>query len=215
MDFIPHEIRQYAEAHTTEESPLLKAVAAHTRAHVSSPRMLSGHLQGRILALLSRIVRPSFVLDIGTYTGYSTLCLAEGLRDSGKIITIDNNPALQKKTSEFFARSPWHQQIDFRLGEAAKIIPHIKHPLDLVFIDADKKNYSLYYDLVIDQITTGGCIVADNVLWSGNVLAEPAKRDEQTEALVAFSRKVHTDARVDNVLLPVRDGLMVVRKLPA
>lgn len=214
MDLVAVQIQQYAEENSTEESPLLKEVATYTQAHIHTPRMLSGHLQGRLLALFSHMIKPSAVLEIGTYTGYSALCLAEGLRKGGSLITIDNDASLAKQVRAFFAQSPWHAQIDLRVGEATTILPTLAGPFDLVFIDADKENYLRYYDLVINKVVAGGYIIADNLLWSGKVLYSADKQDKRTKALVAFSRRAHADDRVENVLLPIRDGLMVFRKLP-
>lgn len=172
--------------------------------------MLSGFFQGRLLSMLSRMIRPRRVLEIGTYLGYSALCFAEGLSADGKIITLDINEETNRVAQSFVARTPHASQIDFRLGQAADIIPTLDETFDLVFIDADKPNYSNYYDLVFDKLRTGGFIIADNVLWSGRVIDR--EKDEATQALDDFNKKVLTDDRVANVLLPVRDGLMIVCK---
>jgi predicted O-methyltransferase YrrM len=173
--------------------------------------MLSGHLQGRLLAMISSLIRPRVILEIGTYTGYSALCLAEGLAENGKLITIDINEELQERVQGYFLEANLQDRIDYRIGDATLIIPEIKDTFDLVFIDADKTNYSRYFDLVIDRVNKNGLILADNVLWSGKVLDK--KPDKDTKAIVDFNEKVHRDNRVENILLPVRDGIMVMRKI--
>ncbi len=210
MEFIPPEIERYCLAHTAGESDLLRKINRDTHAEVLMPRMVSGHLQGRFLAMVSQMMRPDRILEIGTYTGYSALCLAEGLADEGKIVTIDINEELETRVRSYFSQSPFGSKIDYRIGNAAHVIPTLNDMFDLVFIDADKGNYSLYYDLVFDKVRTNGWIIADNVLWSGKVVQD--KTDKDTYAIQQFNKKVHNDSRVDNVLLPLRDGLMVVRK---
>ena len=213
MDFLPSDISTYAETYTSPESALLYQLNRNTRAHVMAPRMLSGHSQGRFLSMISWMIRPRRILEIGTYTGYSALCLAEGLTDDGRIITIDHNEELEAFARSYWQRSPLNNKIDFRLGLAADILPLLDDTFDLVFIDADKRNNSLYFDLIFDKVRSGGFILADNVLWSGKVV-EPAKpTDLDTIAVQAFNQKVQDDSRVENVLLPVRDGIMVMRKL--
>lgn len=211
MDFINDKIQQYAERHTQNESEVLKILARDTHAHVMMPRMLSGHLQGRVLSMISHMVRPEVILEIGTYTGYSALCLAEGLRSGGKLITIDINDELEDRVRRVFSEARLQDRIDFRIGNALDIIPNLNVNFDLVFIDADKENYSRYYDLVIEHVNLNGFILADNVLWSGKVLDE--KPDKDTRAIIEFNTKVHRDKRVENVLLPIRDGIMVMRKV--
>jgi predicted O-methyltransferase YrrM len=174
--------------------------------------MLSGHLQGRVLSMFSKMITPKTILEIGTYTGYSALCLAEGLKENGKLITIDVNYELEPFTRSFFERSAFAKQIDFRIGNALEIIPGLEEELDIVFIDADKSNYIRYFDLVIDKVRSGGFIFADNVLWSGKVLEAYDKRDRDTQIIVDYNKKIQEDERVENVLIPVRDGLMVARK---
>jgi caffeoyl-CoA O-methyltransferase len=210
MDFIPTGIQKYAEDHTSPESEILKVVNRHTNAHILMPRMLSGHMQGRILSMISNMVKPSTILEIGTYTGYSAICLAEGLKPGGKLITIDINEELENTVIGHFQAVGLSNVIDYRIGNALEIIPTLKMNFDLVFIDADKENYSRYYDLVINHVPLGGYILADNVLWSGKVLDE--KPDKDTRAIKEFNLKVQNDKRVENVLLPVRDGIMVMRK---
>ena len=211
MDIINEALQRYSEEHTSPESDLLKSINRNTHANVLRPRMLSGHLQGRVLAMFSQMLRPDCILEIGTYTGYSALCLAEGLSQNGKVITIDINEELGKMVRGSFAASPFGRQIDFRVGDARKIIPALTETFDLVFIDADKENYAVYFDLVIDKVRPGGIMLADNVLWSGKVIE--AKPDKDTVAIREFNRKIQEDGRVENVLLPIRDGIMMIRKL--
>ena len=205
------ELQHYAERHTTAESDLLRAINRETHARILKPRMLSGHLQGRILATISHMIRPKRVLEIGTYTGYSAICLAEGLTPDGILITIDINEELEKKVRKFFGDAGLSAKIDYRIGDALKIISSIQETFDLVFIDADKENYSQYFDLVIDKVRLGGFILADNVLWSGKVL--DAMPDKETRFIINFNKKIQDDVRVENVLLPLRDGIFVIRKV--
>jgi len=211
MEWMDPAIQQYAEEHTSPEPKLLQELNRLTHQKVHSPQMLSGHMQGRFLALLSRLLQPQRIVEIGTYTGYSALCLAEGLAPDGKLITIDKDERVTDIAKQFFERAGVADQIDLRIGEAAKILSEIKEEVDLVFIDADKRNYSLYFDLLIDQVRTGGLIIADNVLWSGKVIRE--EKDAQTAALDAYNKKVLADPRVESLLLPVRDGLNIAQKI--
>jgi predicted O-methyltransferase YrrM len=213
MDFIDIKIQEYAEKFTAPESELLQALNRETWANVLIPRMLSGHLQGRILAMFSKLIRPKCILEIGTYTGYSALCLAEGLTHDGVLHTIDINEELRPIISKYFTKSGLGSQLQFHAGNALDIIPNLAGPFDLVFIDADKENYSNYFDVVIDRLQSGALIIADNMLWSGKVLdAAAIASDVETRALSHFTKKVHEDERVENVLLPVRDGLMLLRR---
>ena len=212
MEFIDEKLSAYALAHTTEESAILSELNRDTNAHVLNPRMLSGHLQGRLLAMISHMVKPQYILEIGTYTGYSAICLCEGLQPHGKLITIDVNEELEEIVSSYLDRSGAGNRIQHITGNAAEIIPGLAMNFDLVFIDADKLNYSKYYDLVFPQLNHGAYIIADNVLWSGNILKDGAAMDDDTKAIDAFNKKVQQDERVENVLLPVRDGLMLIRK---
>lgn len=212
MEFIEKEIEDYALNHTKPESELLKKINRETHAKIMMPRMLSGHLQGRLLSMFSNMIKPDYILEIGTYTGYSALCLAEGLSEKGKIITIDINEEIEKFVRSFFEQSEYKNKIDYQIGNALDIIPNINHELDLVFIDADKENYTTYYDLIFDKVKKGGYIIADNVLWSGKVLMDDSKLDKDTKAIKAFNDKIQQDDRVENILLPVRDGLMICRK---
>jgi predicted O-methyltransferase YrrM len=211
MNFIDEEIQRYAEEHTTAESHLLKKLNRETHAEVLKPRMLSGHLQGRLLAMISCMIKPARILEIGTYTGYSALCLAEGLAPGGKLITMDINEELEDRVRSYFASSPFGKVIDYRIGDAHQIIPDLDDTFDLVFIDADKESYSAYYDLVFNKVRSGGFILADNVLWSGKVIG--TKADKDTALIKEFNRKIQEDQRVENVLLPVRDGVMIIRKV--
>ncbi len=212
MDFLPAAIEAYALTHTSAESPLLAQLNRETHAKVLQSRMLSGQMQGRLLSLFSTMMRPRRILEIGTYTGYSALCLAEGLADDGLLITVDVNEELESFTRSFFEKSPLAHKIDFRIGNAAELIPTLTDTFDMVFIDADKLNYGLYYDLVFDKVRSGGVIIADNVLWSGKIVQTNKKIDKDTQALLDFNQKVHNDARVNHLLLPVRDGLMIAWK---
>jgi len=211
MEFLDKAIAEYCESVSADESALLKKISRDTHANVLMPRMLSGHLQGRLLSMISKMCKPSKILEIGTYTGYSALCLAEGLRENGKLITIDINEELEGRVRHYFQESSYSNSIDYQIGDARKIISQLNMSFDLVFIDADKESYSTYFDLVIDKVPMGGYILADNVLWSGKVL--DAKPDKDTRAIVAFNLKIQNDSRVENLLLPVRDGIMVMRKV--
>ena len=204
------EIQKYAEQFTSDESPVLKELREHCYAHYSDSSMLSGFVQGRILSMFSRMIRPKLVLEIGTYLGYSALCFAEGIAEGGKVITLDIQEDTNKVARSFVERTEYADSIEFHIGNALEIIPTLPETFDLVFIDADKPNYSNYYNLVIDKVRLGGFIIADNVLWSGRVLDED--QDENTKALHEFNQMVLADERVSNVLLPIRDGLMVVYK---
>ena len=210
MEFLDENILKYVEAHSSAEDGLLRRINRETHLSALKPRMLSGHLQGRVLAMVSKMIKPRLVLEIGTYTGYSALCLAEGLAENGKLVTIDINEELEGRVRGYFKESKFNDKIDYRIGDAKKVIPTLDGPIDLVFIDADKEGYSLYYDLVIDKVKPGGFILADNVLWSGKVLDE--KPDKDTMEIVGFNRKVAEDPRVEHLLLPIRDGIMVLRK---
>ena len=213
MEFIDKKLSQYAEQHTTPENELLKSLNRDTHANVLAPRMLSGHLQGRLLSLFSKIIQPKAILEIGTYTGYAALCLAEGLTKDGVLHTIDINEELETRIHKYFNQSAYADQIKLHIGNALDIIPKIQEQFDLVFIDADKENYSNYYDLLIDQLPSGGIIMADNVLWSGKVIDTNAlDSDNDTQELDKFNAKVQSDPRVENILIPVRDGIMVARK---
>lgn len=211
MDIINEDLLRYAEEHSTPETDLLKRINRDTSAKVMMPRMLSGHLQGRVLAVISQMLRPQRILEIGTFTGYSAICLAEGLHDSGKLITIDINEELEQRVRTYFNEAGLSEKIEYRIGNAIEIIPTLQETFDLVFIDADKENYSAYFDLVIEKVRPGGIILADNVLWSGKVVQ--GKQDKDTRAIGEFNKKIHNDKRVENVLLPIRDGIFIIRKV--
>lgn len=211
MEFLEKNLQDYVEAHTTSESSLLHQINRETHLEVLKPRMLSGHLQGRVLSMFSHMIRPEYILEIGTYTGYSALCLAEGLSESGKLITLDINDELEPRVNGYIKTAGFEEKIEMIVGDAREIIPTLKHQWDLVFIDADKESYGTYFDLIIDTMKPGGFILIDNVLWSGKVFDEN-KNDKVTVSVKAFNQKVHHDDRVENVLFPIRDGLMVLRK---
>lgn len=211
MDFISKDIQDYSARHTTAASSLLEQIDRETNLNVLRPRMLSGHLQGRILSMMAHMIKPEVILEIGTYTGYSALCMAEGLSKDGKLYTIDINEELEPIVRKYFEESNYANQLYPLIGDAMDLIPTIKDKFDLVFIDADKVNYLNYYELVIEQMNAGGFIIADNILWSGKVTSSPKSNDKDTKALIEFNQKIHEDSRVENVLMPVRDGLMILR----
>ena len=213
MDFLDPQIEEYALAHTQPESDLLEALNRETWQKVLIPRMLSGHLQGRVLSFLSKLIQPKNILEIGTYTGYSALCLAEGLAKDGELHTIDLNEELENMIRKYVNKHEKGNQIHLHIGNASQIVPTLNKTWDMIFIDADKDNYATYFDLVVDNVRAGGIIIADNVLWSGKVLSEPKPKDIETQALQEFNKKVFEDKRVESLLLPVRDGLMILRKL--
>jgi predicted O-methyltransferase YrrM len=210
MEFIDSAIEEYARVFSGEPSALLQELDRETHAMILQPRMLSGHLQGRFLSFFAKVCRPTTILEIGTFTGYSALCLAEGLASNGRLITIDINEELETFTRSFFDRSEFKNQIDYRIADAKDELTKIEGSFDLVFIDADKRNYALYYDLIIDKMSPGGIILVDNVLWSGKIVDESA-RDKSTQALRDFNEKCLADPRVDKMLLPLRDGLYMLR----
>jgi predicted O-methyltransferase YrrM len=213
MEFISPELDQYVCGHSENEPEVLRELNRKTHLSVLQPRMLSGHFQGRVLSMLSHMIRPTRVLEIGTYTGYSALCFAEGLIEDGKVITIDVNEELEDLVREYISKAGMENKIEYHIADATQLIPKLEDEFDIVFIDADKKNYCNYYDLVFDKVKKGGYIIADNVLWSGKVLEEYNSLDRETKVIMDYNRKVHEDARVQEVLLPIRDGLMVARKL--
>ncbi len=213
MEFIDIALSAYCENHTSPEADLLKKVNRDTNAEVLLPRMLSGHLQGRFLSFVSCMIKPEKILEIGTYTGYSALCLAEGLKSSGKLITIDINAELEDRVREYFDQSEYSKNITYIIGNALKVIPSLNEEFDLVFIDADKENNDAYFDLVIDKLKIGGFLLIDNVLWSGKVIAQGVKQDKDTQSILDFNTKIQTDKRLKNMLLPIRDGIMMVQKI--
>ncbi|MFN6944678.1 MAG: O-methyltransferase [Cytophagaceae bacterium] len=205
------EIEKYIEQHTSAEPELLKQLNRETYRDVLMPGMISGHVQGRFLSMFSSILRPEKILEIGTFTGYSAICLAEVLTENGLLISIDINEELEDLVRKYILKAGLENKIQLKYGNARNIIPDIKEVFDLVFIDADKVNYSIYYDLVIDKVRSGGVIIADNVLWKGKVV-EVETKDKDTRALAEFNSKVQQDERVDNTIINVRDGLMIIRK---
>jgi len=211
MNFLDAQIEQYAEAHTSPENNLLAKITRDTYLEVLQPRMLSGHLQGRVLSMLSKMIRPNAILEIGTYTGYSALCLAEGLTDDGALITIDKNIELYDRVNAYFSESEFASKIKMIHGNALHILPKLDQKWDLIFIDADKENYQKYYDMTFQNLNSGGYIIADNVLWSGKVI-DPDENDADTLALRSFNKALVDDGRVEVLILPLRDGLTVLRK---
>lgn len=211
VEFLPSIINDYTKNHTEKESKLLADLNRETWKNVMMPRMLSGHLQGRILSLFSKIISPSNILEIGTYTGYSGICLAEGLKYNGILHTIDINEEYSSVARRYFNKSEYKNQIKQYIGNAIDIIPKLSCSFQLVYIDADKKNYCNYFDSIINNVDIGGLIIADNVLWSGKVTE--SFKDNDTKSLNQYNKKIMKSKRVENVLLPVRDGLMICRKI--
>jgi predicted O-methyltransferase YrrM len=211
MHFLPQQIDDYVVAHSEDESQLLQALTRETYQKILLPRMLSGHYQGRVLSLLSKLIRPKSILEIGTYTGYSALCLAEGMAADGQLNTIDINEELYDFQRKYFDFSDYGKQIIQHTGNALDIIPILDKTFDLVFIDADKYNYSNYFNLVIDHMKPGGVILSDNVLWSGKVIEPLNPNDSDTKGLLAFNTLLKEDPRVETVILPIRDGLTISR----
>lgn len=213
MDFLPEDILEYSERFTEPESEVLKELSRETQAKVLRPRMLSGHLQGRFLAMFSKLVSPKLILEIGTYTGYSAICLAEGLAEGGHIHTIDYNDELESMSTRYFKKAGIADRVTLHTGNALEVIPGLNGNFDLIFIDADKQNYLKYFNLVVDRLSPGGYILADNVLWSGKVLDEQEReKDEETRAIHEFNQMTSSDERIEPLLLPLRDGLMILRK---
>jgi caffeoyl-CoA O-methyltransferase len=213
MHFISQELEDYIEQHSEKEPALLAALNKETYQKILLPRMLSGHFQGRVLSMLSKLIRPMNILEIGTYTGYSALCLCEGMQENGQLHTIDIKEELIDFQRKHFDKSPWGKQIFQHLGEAVDIIPTLDLKFDLVFIDADKENYLNYFELILPKMNKGGIILSDNVLWSGKVLEPLNPKDLSTRILLEYNQLLATDLRVETVLLPIRDGLTVSRVL--
>jgi predicted O-methyltransferase YrrM len=212
MDFLDPAIEQYALTHTQPEPEILAQLNRETWLKVLQPRMLSGHMQGRFLSLMSHLIKPKRILEIGTYTGYSAICMAEGLAQDGKLHTIDINEELETMVQQYIEKAGLSAKIEMHVGNAMEIIPELNETWDMVFIDADKENYLNYFNLIIDKVRAGGLIIADNVLWSGKILQVAAPNDEETKALQTFNEAVSADNRVESQLLPIRDGLMFPRK---
>jgi len=213
MHFLPDAINTYVEAHSENEPELLQNLSRETHLKVLQPRMLSGHYQGRVLSILSKLLQPKRILEIGTYTGYSALCLAEGLHPTGQLHTIDINEELYDLQRKYFDRSPYGKQIVQHVGDALDIIPTLKETFDLVFIDADKHNYQNYVELVLPKVRQGGLILSDNVLWSGKVTEATNPKDASTKALKTYNQWLKDHSALETVILPIRDGLTLSRKL--
>jgi len=211
MHFISQELEDYIENHSEKEPDLLAALNKETYQKILLPRMLSGHFQGRVLSMLSKLIRPVNILEIGTFTGYAALCLCEGMQENGQLHTIDIKEELETIQRKYFDRSPWGNQIFQHLGEAIAIIPTLEIKFDLVFIDADKDNYINYFEMTLPKMNKGGIILSDNVLWSGKVLEPLQKNDSSTKVLLEYNELLKNDPRVETVLLPIRDGLTVSR----
>lgn len=213
MEFLPGELENYLKVHTTPESDLLKRLEKETFQKTTQPQMLSGGYQGRFLSLISKLIRPKTILEIGTFTGYATLCLAEGLQKDGKIITIDRNEELMYLPKKYFAESEFSGEIEIKIGNALIVLEELNERFDLVFIDADKSNYIHYFEKVLEKMNPGGVILADNVLWYGKVLEEAQANDKDTTVLKEFNELVSKDKRVESIILPIRDGISLIRKI--
>ncbi|HBI02185.1 MAG TPA: O-methyltransferase [Flavobacterium sp.] len=213
MHFLSEDLEDYVTAHSQDEPELLAQLNKETYQKILLPRMLSGHFQGRVLSMLSKLIRPTSILEIGTYTGYATLCLCEGMQENAIVHTIDIKEELVDFQRKYFDKSPWGSQIVQHLGEAVDIIPTLETKFDLVFIDADKENYLNYYELIVPKMSKGGIILSDNVLWSGKVIEPLKEGDLSTKILLEYNQRLNYDPRVESVLLPIRDGLTVSRVL--
>ncbi|WGF94092.1 O-methyltransferase [Aequorivita marisscotiae] len=211
MDFLPEKINDYVEKHSHPEPKLLQKLNRETWQKQLQPRMLSGHLQGRILSMLSKLIRPQNILEIGTYTGYSALCLAEGIQENGELHTIDINEELYDFQRKYFDESPFGKQIFQHLGNALEVIPKLEKTFDLVFIDADKNNYPNYLEIILPKLKKGSVILSDNVLWSGKVVEELKEGDDDTKALLHYNKLLNEHSKLETVILPIRDGLTISR----
>lgn len=204
---------EYISAHSTPENAVLEAITRDTHVHILNPHMLSGHVQGRVLSMISHMIRPKRILELGTFTGYSALCLAEGLAEGGKLVTIEHNDELEETIARNLSRSPLSDRIELRIGDCKLEIGDLEGPFDLVFIDADKREYCEYLDLVYPLVPVGGFILADNTLWDGHIIDPAYDKDKQTLGLRAFNDKLKEDDRFEQVILPLRDGLTLIRKI--
>ena len=204
---------EYISAHTTPENAALEAITRDTHVHILNPHMLSGHVQGRVLSMISHMIRPNRILELGTFTGYSALCLAEGLAEGGRLITIEHNDELEETIRRNLSRSPLGERVQLRIGDCKSVIGDLEGLFDLVFIDADKREYCAYLELVYPLVPTGGFILADNTLWDGHIIDPAYDRDKQTAGLRAFNDQVAADERFEQVILPLRDGLTLIRKI--
>ena len=211
MHFLSADLQHYAEAHSQAEPPLLAALSRETHLRVLQPRMLSGHLQGRLLSLLSKLLSPSYIVEIGTFTGYATLCLAEGLPPEGVLHTIEANEEYQPIQDKYFQQSPYHSQIVQHFAPALEVLPSLPDGIEMVFIDADKKNYLNYLEAILPKMRSGGIILSDNVLWSGKVVEAVKDNDKHTQILMEYNQRLATDPRLETVLLPIRDGISLAR----
>lgn len=211
MDFLPEKINEYVEKHSQPEPELLRKLNRETWQKQMQPRMLSGHLQGRVLSMFSKLIRPKNILEIGTYTGYSALCLAEGMQENGELHTIDINEELYDFQRKYFDESPFGKQIFQHLGNALEIIPKLEKTFDLVFIDADKNNYPNYLELIIPKLKKGSVILSDNVLWSGKIVEDVMEDDQDTKALLHYNKMLNEHPKLETVILPIRDGLTISR----
>ena len=212
-NFIDSKIFNYSLSKSSKEPKILNDLNRETHLKILNPRMLSGHYQGRILSIISKIIKPKTVLEIGTYTGYSTICLSEGLDKNGSIHTIDHNEELLVIQNKYFKKAGISEKVKQYTGDATKIIKKLNLDFDLVFIDADKENYPLYFDLIIEKVKPGGVIIADNILWSGKILEKVEEEDYATKSIIEFNDKVNNDDRVETIILPIRDGLSLIRKI--
>lgn len=213
MHFLPELIESYIVENSQKEPEHLRELSRETHLKVIQPRMITGHFQGRVLSLFSKLINPKYILEIGTYTGYSALCLAEGLQKEGELHTIDVNPELESIQNKYFQKSPYRNQIHQYIGDAVELIPNFDKVFDLVFIDAEKKQYDAYFEAVLKKSKSGTVILSDNVLWTGKVVEPLSPKDKTTKALLEFNKKLATDSRVETVLLPIRDGLTMSRVL--
>lgn len=212
MHFIPEKLDDYVVKHSEDEPELLQQLSRETHQKILQPRMLTGHYQGRLLSMISKLVKPKNILEIGTYTGYSALCLAEGMQSNGELHTIDINEELFDFQRKYFEKSNYGNQIHQHLGNALDIVPKLNINFDLVFIDADKTNYVNYFNIIIDKLNPGGIILSDNVLWSGKVIEKVKPDDFDTKSLIEYNTLLKEDSRIETVLLPIRDGLTISRK---
>jgi predicted O-methyltransferase YrrM len=212
MNFIPKKIYNYIKNHSVEESNLLKELSRNTKLKILNPRMLSGSYQGRILSMISKLTKPKYILEVGTYTGYSTLCLAEGIKDSGELHTIDNNEELYDFQREYFNKSDYGDKIFQHLGNAIDLIDTINLKFDLIFLDADKENYTNYLELLVNKLNTNGVLITDNVLWSGKVIKSISDDDLSTQEIDKFNKLMNQRSDMETIILPIRDGISISRK---
>ena len=206
-------LEEYISYHSSPENDVLDAITRDTHVHILNPHMLSGHVQGRVLSMMSHMIRPKRILELGTFTGYSALCLAEGLAEGGKLVTIEHNDELEETIRRNFARSPLGERIELRIGDCKSVIGDLEGPFELVFMDADKREYCAYLELVYPLVPVGGFILADNTLWDGHVIDPAYDKDKQTLGLRAFNDQLKEDDRFEQVILPLRDGLTTIHKV--